>query len=93
MKKPDPQLKKLFERTIKQQSRKVNFRLANLKKKSSKKTNKNRIDCRKCNYFFITWEKSTPYGCRAHGFKSAQIPSQVVFNNSGKQCLYFSPVK
>ncbi|NCB39201.1 MAG: uracil-DNA glycosylase [Erysipelotrichia bacterium] len=48
-----------------------------------------RIDCRECVNFYITWQISTPYGCKAHGFKSAQIPSMVVFTSSGEHCLLF----
>jgi hypothetical protein len=48
-----------------------------------------RIDCRQCVHFFVTWEKSHPYGCKGHNFKSRQIPSQVVFASSGMDCLLF----
>ena len=48
-----------------------------------------RINCRECQYFFVTWQVSAPYGCKAHGFKSAQIPSMVVFSSSGQHCLLF----
>jgi len=48
-----------------------------------------RIDCRRCVSFFVTWQKNLPFGCRAHGFKSAMIPSQVVFMSSGTDCLAF----
>lgn len=48
-----------------------------------------RINCRKCEYYFVTWEASKPHGCKAYGFKSAQIPSIVVFQNSGSDCAMF----
>ena len=48
-----------------------------------------RINCRKCKYFFVTWEKQKPYGCKAYGFKSPQIPSMVVFSSSGQDCIQF----
>lgn len=51
-------------------------------------TNHN-IDCRKCVHFFVTWEKSCPYGCRAYGFKGPQIPSMVVKSSSGENCSFF----
>jgi hypothetical protein len=89
MKKPDPLIKKLFERTLKQQARPVNHRLPGKSPTDSKNNLKPRIDCRKCAYFYITWEQSTPYGCRAHGFKAAQMPSHVVFASSGQHCLLF----
>ncbi|HNW11481.1 MAG TPA: uracil-DNA glycosylase [Candidatus Rifleibacterium sp.] len=47
------------------------------------------MNCRECQYFFVTWQVSAPYGCKAHGFKSAQLPSMVVFSSSGQHCLLF----
>jgi len=32
-----------------------------------------------------------PYGCKAHGFKSKQLPSLVVAKSSGIECLMFKP--
>lgn len=48
-----------------------------------------RIDCRKCRHYYVTWQESAPHGCKAIGFKSAQLPSVVVFKTSGAACLYF----
>ncbi|WP_434580140.1 uracil-DNA glycosylase [Sulfurimonas sp. NW15] len=48
-----------------------------------------RINCRKCEYYYVTWEASKPHGCKAYGFKSAQIPSMVVLNSSGADCSLF----
>jgi len=48
-----------------------------------------RINCRKCQYYFVTWENSQPHGCKAYGFKAAQIPSRVVFQSSGFDCSMF----
>ncbi|MFA7353013.1 MAG: uracil-DNA glycosylase [Sulfurimonadaceae bacterium] len=48
-----------------------------------------RINCRKCEYYFVTWEAARPHGCRAYGFKSQQIPSIVVFQSSGSDCTMF----
>lgn len=48
-----------------------------------------RINCRKCEYYFVTWEAQRPHGCRAYGFKSMQIPSIVVFQSSGDDCTMF----
>jgi hypothetical protein len=48
-----------------------------------------KIDCFKCRHFFITWDKNFPRGCRALGFKSREIPSSMVFQASGKECLKF----
>ena len=49
------------------------------------------IDCKKCAYFKITWEKDLPYGCKAFGFKSKKIPSLEVYCAAGKECLKFLP--
>jgi hypothetical protein len=48
-----------------------------------------RINCRRCKHYFVTWEKNKPHGCKAYGFKSAQIPSIVVFQSSGSDCSLF----
>ena len=50
-----------------------------------------RINCRRCVHFFVTWEPAQPYGCRYYGFKSPLIPSQAVFNSSGIPCQMFQP--
>lgn len=47
--------------------------------------------CFACRHFYITHETSTPYGCRAMGFKSAHNPALVVFSNSGINCQLFAP--
>lgn len=46
-------------------------------------------NCNKCEHYYITWEKSFPYGCRAMGFKSKKSPSATVRSNSGIECLKF----
>jgi L-2-hydroxyglutarate oxidase LhgO len=48
-----------------------------------------RINCRKCEYYFVTWEAKKPHGCKAYGFKSAPIPSMAVFQSSGADCSLF----
>jgi hypothetical protein len=48
-----------------------------------------KINCRKCEFYFVTWEAGKPHGCRAYGFKSAQIPSMVVKKSSGSECSFF----
>ncbi len=47
--------------------------------------------CVGCAYFYITWEKKFPYGCKAMKFKSKQYPSNVVFESSGMECQLFKP--
>lgn len=51
----------------------------------------NSIDCFNCRHFYITWDASQSRGCKAFGFKSKQMPSVVVFESSGADCLKFSP--
>ncbi|PIP10129.1 MAG: uracil-DNA glycosylase [Sulfurimonas sp. CG08_land_8_20_14_0_20_36_33] len=48
-----------------------------------------KINCRRCEYYFVTWEASQPHGCRAYGFKAPQIPSIVVRQSSGTDCSLF----
>ncbi|HHS83772.1 MAG TPA: uracil-DNA glycosylase [Gammaproteobacteria bacterium] len=48
-----------------------------------------KIDCYKCQHFYITWQASFPYGCRAMGFKSRRSPAQEVVQTSHVQCLLF----
>lgn len=50
---------------------------------------KKRIDCFKCKHFYITWDQNFPRGCRAMGFKLKEMPSDVVFQSSGMECLRF----
>ncbi|MFT7859541.1 MAG: uracil-DNA glycosylase [Sulfurimonas sp.] len=48
-----------------------------------------RINCRRCKYYYVTWEANQPHGCKAYGFKSKQLPSMVVFSSSGHDCSLF----
>jgi len=48
-----------------------------------------KINCRRCEYYFVTWKPKQPHGCKAYGFKSPQIPSLVVFQSSGSDCSMF----
>jgi hypothetical protein len=59
----------------------------------NKKNSTMPIDCKKCGYFFITWDKVRPYGCKALNFKTKKIPSQEVLNASGMECLKFAAKK
>jgi len=54
-----------------------------------KKTNS--VDCFKCRHFYITWDANQSRGCKAFGFKTRQMPSNVVFETSGAPCLKYSP--
>ncbi len=48
-----------------------------------------RRNCFKCKFFYITWDKQHPNGCKAMGFKTRQLPSSTVFQSSGKPCEMF----
>ncbi len=48
------------------------------------------ISCRKCRYFYVTYEVRQPNGCRAYGFKSRQMPAYVVLLSSGEPCNLFA---
>ncbi|HWI46689.1 MAG TPA: uracil-DNA glycosylase [Rummeliibacillus sp.] len=45
--------------------------------------------CFKCKHFFVTWDQQNPRGCRAYQFKSKAVPSVIVKNSSGMDCLKF----
>jgi len=49
--------------------------------------------CRRCRHYFITYDPSRPYGCRAMGFKSRHNPALVVFSTSGLPCQLFREKK
>lgn len=53
--------------------------------------NKKPIDCFQCKNLYITWDASAPRGCKAFNFKTRRLPSEVVFESSGEECLMFSP--
>jgi hypothetical protein len=51
-----------------------------------------RIDCRKCRYYFVAWNKQFPHGCRAMGFKSWRYPIDEVRGAlKGADCLLYEP--
>jgi hypothetical protein len=50
-----------------------------------------RVNCLRCRHYQVTWVPATPRGCQAHGFRSAEMPSQVVQRSSGMPCQLFSP--
>lgn len=53
------------------------------------KGQKGMVDCLKCKYYFVTWQKNLPHGCKAMKFKSMQIPSALVRKTSGQECMLF----
>ncbi len=59
----------------------------------NKQTRKKTINCLKCRYYYITWDKNFPRGCRALEFKTRFSPAGVVYQSSGIPCLYYKPRK
>lgn len=51
--------------------------------------NNKSLDCSKCKYFHVTWDKHFPKGCKLFGFKSTKPPSITVFEATGKKCENF----
>jgi hypothetical protein len=51
----------------------------------------NTPNCKTCKYFYITWDKNFPYGCKKMKFKSKKLPSLEVKTISGLNCLVYEP--
>jgi hypothetical protein len=49
-----------------------------------------KVNCRECQYYYITFDERAPYGCRAYGFKTKQMPSIAVYQSGGIHCQLFS---
>jgi len=47
------------------------------------------INCLKCHYFYVTWDKDFPRGCKFFDFKTKNMPSIEVLRSSGMECLKF----
>nr|WP_082295127.1 uracil-DNA glycosylase [Sporosarcina ureilytica] len=47
------------------------------------------VNCFQCESFFVTWDRQNPRGCKAYGFKTRELPSNVVKRSSGMNCLKF----
>ncbi|WP_097071625.1 uracil-DNA glycosylase [Ureibacillus xyleni] len=50
-----------------------------------------KVSCFKCQHFRVTWDQNNPRGCAAYQFKSKQLPSIIVKQSSGMDCMQFSP--
>lgn len=48
-----------------------------------------RVNCFRCQHFYITWDHNFPKGCQALDFKTRWFPADVVRQSSGMDCLYF----
>ena len=51
------------------------------------------IKCHGCIFFYVTYKQQKPYGCKAYGFISKNLPSKVVLNTSGIKCAYKKEIK
>ena len=49
-----------------------------------------RVNCFQCQHFKVTWDTRSPRACTAYGFKTKQLPSVVVKQSSGMDCMKFS---
>lgn len=49
-----------------------------------------KINCKACKYYYITWDRNFPNGCKAYGFKCKEMPSVFVFKSSGDCCKGFA---
>ena len=85
----DELTKKRLARNLFVQSLDLGQKLPSVNKIKEEDNVSNKIDCRKCAHFFVTWEKNCPYGCKAYGFKGPQMPSIVVKSSSGERCNFF----
>jgi hypothetical protein len=48
-----------------------------------------KINCRVCKYYYITWDRSFPNGCKAYGIKSKEMPTMIVYKSSGQNCKLY----
>jgi hypothetical protein len=46
--------------------------------------------CKFCTHYYITYDVSFRYGCRALGFKSQKQPILEVIETSGADCQFFN---
>ena len=60
-------------------------------KSDKSRPNMTQVNCFECRHFFVTWDAAAPRGCRAFGFKTRQMPAQVVQASSGQPCQLFEP--
>lgn len=50
-----------------------------------------KVNCFKCQYFRVTWDTRNPRSCTAYNFKTKQLPSVIVKQSSGLDCMQFIP--
>ncbi len=52
--------------------------------------NKKLVVCKGCQYFYVTYKKERPWGCKKFGFISKYLPAREVFSTTGIECAYRS---
>lgn len=48
-------------------------------------------NCFKCKHFYISHDPSKPRGCKAFQIKSAKVPSIIVKEANGTECMAYTP--
>jgi hypothetical protein len=48
-----------------------------------------KINCPKCHYYYVTWDKNFPRGCKVFRFKSKKLPSDFVYEATGIMCEHY----
>ncbi|MCL2080566.1 MAG: uracil-DNA glycosylase [Oscillospiraceae bacterium] len=49
-----------------------------------------KVNCLQCVHFAVSWDPKHPRMCKLFGFKTAHMPSESVYRDSGRPCLGFS---
>ena len=57
---------------------------------NGKTNNKKLVVCNGCQYFYVTYKKERPWGCKKFGFISKYLPAREVFSTTGIECAYRS---
>lgn len=45
--------------------------------------------CMKCIHYFSTYDQTRPRGCRKFGFQSTKMPSMLVKEETGSECMVY----
>ena len=48
-----------------------------------------RLTCYQCRFLRVTHDARRPWGCNKFGFKSPNLPGQVVFSSTGTKCANY----
>ena len=48
------------------------------------------ISCIGCIYYYVTWDKTRPKGCKYFGFKSFKMLCHIVRESTGLYCTMFT---